>query len=617
MTSVLLGLTLLAASPTQGFALVVTNNRSLSLERPDLHYADDDGVKYAELFDAALGRDRVILLTDLDAPTRALFPGWVARVRAPTRAELTRAVGDLAALLTAVRAAGDAADVYLVFAGHGDIDRGQGFIELADGRLTARELEREVVDRLPARRIHLVLDSCNSWFMLNPRKPGGKRFATPDGAGGLLETHPNVGAVLSTSAEAVTYEWSELQSGIFSYELRSALRGGADADGDGVVSYTEVAAFVDTANATVKNELYRPRVFARGPGGDGSGALLSPSSPGPSLVVAAAGARRLTVRDAQGVRVADAHKDDGTPLVLRLPPSAAEVTEIVRAGERPVAVARALPPRPGETSLDDLAGGSPPVASRGEPPVFASLFERPFGARSVGASPTSRSSGATLVAARRDVDDLRLHLRSVADVHRDSVLATRLWGAMFFAAAAGGASYRSRPDTDAALWGPAALVASLFALGTALDFTVPRITDRLAARLAPRAAGGDVDAPTFVSVQAQFADEARSMRRQRLIAGSIGVGVGVAFSALVLTDNPRGSRVQSGIMLAESVALALGSLVFATVYKTPVERGWALYERTASESARALGGLDEPGVQAAPVVSAVAGSLIAGLGGSF
>ena len=32
------------------FALVVTSNKSQKLSRPDLHYADDDGARYYELF---------------------------------------------------------------------------------------------------------------------------------------------------------------------------------------------------------------------------------------------------------------------------------------------------------------------------------------------------------------------------------------------------------------------------------------------------------------------------------------------------------------------------------------------------------------------------------------
>src|SRR5204863_8540184 len=128
---------------------------------------------------------------------------------------LDRAIDALAATLAKKRAAGEKTEVYVVLAGHGDVDRGQGYIELEDRRLSATELEERVIGRLDADRVHLVLDSCHSYFMPHPRQPGGTRFAASgEGARDLLERHPNVGALISTSAEAVTYEWSEVQSGI-------------------------------------------------------------------------------------------------------------------------------------------------------------------------------------------------------------------------------------------------------------------------------------------------------------------------------------------------------------------------------------------------------------------
>jgi hypothetical protein len=288
-----------AESAKSGYALVVTNNRSLDPSRPDLHFADDDGANYASLFAEVEGADRVVLLTQLDAATAALNPAWTSRARPPVRAELFRAVEELAERLQADRAEGKSTHLWLVFAGHGDIDRGVGFIELEDGRLTAPELDALVVSRLPADRIHLLLDSCNSYFMLHPRRPGGRRWeASADPSKGLLERHPHVGAVLSTSAEAITYEWSELQSGIFSYEIRSGLRGGADADGDGRISYAELAAFVSVANRPILNDLYRPKVFARGPDARGEETFLELGRVGGRrLRVQAEGQRRLTLRN--------------------------------------------------------------------------------------------------------------------------------------------------------------------------------------------------------------------------------------------------------------------------------------------------------------------------------
>ena len=63
-----------AAAPSRVFALVVTNNRSLDGSRPDLQYADDDGVRYRALFRTTAAPEDVVLLTRLDRQSRALYP---------------------------------------------------------------------------------------------------------------------------------------------------------------------------------------------------------------------------------------------------------------------------------------------------------------------------------------------------------------------------------------------------------------------------------------------------------------------------------------------------------------------------------------------------------------
>ena len=44
-----------SALSADGYALVVTNNRSLDPSRPDLQYADDDGAKYAPFIGKFIG----------------------------------------------------------------------------------------------------------------------------------------------------------------------------------------------------------------------------------------------------------------------------------------------------------------------------------------------------------------------------------------------------------------------------------------------------------------------------------------------------------------------------------------------------------------------------------
>lgn len=89
---------------------------------------------------------------------------------------------------------------YFVFAGHGDIANGEGFLELQDGRLTGSELET-LLKSAGADELHVVLDSCNSWFVLSPRKPGGgRRFPTPNEVPLSFSITPTAnGAVLGLS----------------------------------------------------------------------------------------------------------------------------------------------------------------------------------------------------------------------------------------------------------------------------------------------------------------------------------------------------------------------------------------------------------------------------------
>lgn len=293
------------------FALVVTSNRGGALGRPDLQYADDDGARYHELFAAIAPADHVTLLTELDRDTARLFPALVAIAGAPSRGRVAEAARSIAARVRAATRAGDTVDFYFVFAGHGDVEHGRGFLQLADGAFDAADLEA-LVSSIGATRAHIILDSCNSFFVVNPRRPGGRRFATPaDATAGLARRLPGVGVFVSTSAEAEVFEWSALQSGVFSHAVRSGLAGAADADHDGAISYNELRAFVDTATAEIKNSAFRPKVYARGPGDDDHAAILGPSDRGRRLTLGAARPIRLTIRDRDELPWIDLYKEAG------------------------------------------------------------------------------------------------------------------------------------------------------------------------------------------------------------------------------------------------------------------------------------------------------------------
>ncbi|HEY8206214.1 MAG TPA: hypothetical protein VIG99_01945 [Myxococcaceae bacterium] len=581
-------------TPGEGYALVVTNNRSLDPTRPDLQYADDDGAKYAELFSEVYGEDHVVLLSQLDEETAALYPAWAKAAKAPTVAGLDEAVAALQRQLAATEQRGATPELHVVFAGHGDIDHGMGYVELLDGRLTARDLEAKVIQKLPARRLHLILDSCNSYFMLTPRKPGGQRWATAsDESQSLLRRYPHVGAVISTSAEAVTYEWSDLQSGIFSYEVRSGLRGAADADHDGKISYAELAAFIQVTNRPVVNELYRPKVFSAPPLADAGAAILTLQGAARVLTLPAAGQRRLTLRDENGVRVMDLNKEDRTPLTLSLPSRAEEigVYEQVPAPDkgRPTVRYRSID-GPGPVALDDLPAAPSPIAVRGsEAPVFRGLFHEPFGQESFARvqadlqrAPPPLPSGVSL----RDADRLRAHLEAGLDggpgQQAQGVLIAS--GGLLAGGTLWGLSSQSA-NPDARLWGQ---VLGVTGAGSAVVAgVVTAVIPAGQVKLFSDYAGQDLStedarARAVLGAEARFEAQVEGDRQARAVGSWLLIGVGAVQTAAgtyVLATTPQGADSRPAAMASVGAGAfgILEGLVLMRFARSPLERAWDLY----------------------------------------
>ncbi len=378
-----------AAAEPASLVLIVASNRGVRPGRAPLQYADDDGAKYHEVLAAIAGEDRTFLLTDFDRDTARLFPALVEKARSPTRAQVDLVVGKLGRAVAELRRAGRPSRLYFVFAGHGDVDEGRGFLELADGPFTADDLQA-LVRAVGASESHVILDSCNSFFVVNPRKAGGTRLPTPrDAAEAMARRLSDVGVFLSTSAQAEVYEWSELQSGVFSHAVRSGLMGAADADGDGRVGYDELAAFVDTAVAAIRNPGFRPRVFARGPNGEDGRPILDLPAGRTAVLVDEPGPARLAVRDLDGLRWLDVHAEGRAPLRLWLPRSLRERAEVNRLslGRQGVHLDASLHLPPGEEPLrlQELPRAEATVAMRGAGDIFQALFARPFGPEALAA----------------------------------------------------------------------------------------------------------------------------------------------------------------------------------------------------------------------------------------
>jgi hypothetical protein len=304
----------LAAPPPARFAIILGVNDSVDKDAAALRYADDDAAAYLQLF-RTLGA-RTYLLTRFDDSTRRLQSQAVAEAQEPRRDDLRKVVAAAAADVASARARHVPTVLYFVYAGHGRVDRGRGYLALEDARLYGADIERMIVDRVGADQTHIVVDACYSVFLAFSRGPGGaRRDLSGFSSLGGLASRPTVGLLLSTSSARESHEWSEFQAGVFSHEVRSGLLGAADANRDGQVTYREIAAFVERANAAIPNDKFRPDVYAKEP------------AAGPTLVdLRPALDRRLEldgehpghymVEDARGVRVADFHNAPGQPLHL-------------------------------------------------------------------------------------------------------------------------------------------------------------------------------------------------------------------------------------------------------------------------------------------------------------
>ncbi len=377
----LLALAVAAPAPLRSYAVVVGNNRGLDPANAPLRYADDDAVRYAELL--APGVAGLRLLTVLDRDTQAQHPDLALQAVPPTRAALLQALSEIDRALAEDAAQGRRTQLFFVFVGHGGIGPGgEGYVSLLDSRFTRADLFREVVARSPATFNHLVVDACDSYYLVSSRGSGAADERGPDRSEALrrylsdeeLDAHPNTGAIVSTSGDRESHEWSVYQGGIFTHALVSALLGAGDVNGDGIVDYSEVAAFLQAASAAVADPAARLEVFVRPP----SQALSIPlwrlaffprfARLGPD----AEGPFHLEAPD--GSRAADFDKPRGSTLVLGLSE---------RRGRYRLAQADREADLPeGPLVADPGQWRDAPVAARADlaGPLERGLFRVPFGA---------------------------------------------------------------------------------------------------------------------------------------------------------------------------------------------------------------------------------------------
>lgn len=373
-----------ARAEVRRFAVIVAENRPLPGAEglATLRYADDDGARYWSLL-RAVGAE-VALLAVLDEETQRRRPDAAAAARPPTRAALARTLDEVNRRMAAARAAGHQVDFYFVFAGHGEVGpNGEGRVHLRDGFLTRGELIRDVVAASRADFNHLIIDACHASAMVFRR--GGDDGYRPDDYRETiarylheedLDAHPDTGVLLAATASHEAHEWEVFGAGVFSHEVRSGLAGAADTNGDGLIEYAELSAFVAAANLAVEAPEARPQVVARPPLLNRHRPLIDIADGPRHFLQLPAGFRgRAWLENDRGERYADFHASGEAPVVLALAPAPHYYLR------RPGGEARVPLPGPGTVDGARLEWRDPALGARGalDDAFRRQLYEVPFG----------------------------------------------------------------------------------------------------------------------------------------------------------------------------------------------------------------------------------------------
>lgn len=362
----------LEAQTVERFALVIGSNATSSASQAPLRFADDDAARMAEVL--AQAGVEVELLTRFDTESQARFPRLVPTAHPAELDEVRAALERLDARVKAAHAAGRRADLIVYYSGHGDVGPdGQGFLTLEGGKLTRRFLFDRIVGRSKADRKHLIVDACRSEELVAPRGQGWK----PDRAASTygkdvaeylqrteLSGHPDTGVLIAASADQQTHEWERYQGGVFTHQVISGLRGAADLNGDGRVEYSELGAFVSSANSAVLDPRARLGVFVHAPETDQRAALLEHRDIAGqrTLLLVGQDARHYALEDARGVRLADLRRSGPNPTYVRLPDRG---PVFVFRSPDPVDDASVADPRREEARIEDGRAG----------PIFAARLE--------------------------------------------------------------------------------------------------------------------------------------------------------------------------------------------------------------------------------------------------
>jgi hypothetical protein len=333
-----------ARAETRRYVMIVAHNRSLDPGVAPLRYADDDGARYFELF--KLITDRVALFSVLDDDTAALFPAAARATRPPEADAIYGTLRSWNEEMAADARAGRSTELIFIYAGHGDVDAsGEGYVNLLRSKLRRRDLYQKILAPSKASYVHLIIDACKSYFLVKRRGPWKDDRASESHDDEVraflsredLSTYPRVGVILATSGDQATHEWSRFRGGILSYELRSALVGPADINGDGRIEYSELHAFIAAANSRLRHAEARLNIFVRPPQSNRHQPLVDLRTVHGSRARLLRFDARLSghyyLEDDRGVRYLDLHKAPGVRFDLAVERDRTYYVHTTRSGE--------------------------------------------------------------------------------------------------------------------------------------------------------------------------------------------------------------------------------------------------------------------------------------------
>jgi hypothetical protein len=305
-------------------AIVIGVNTPRTPALPTLRFADDDAVRYLQLLETLGIRTR--LLTIMDVPTARRHGAQATRASAPTLTSLDAALAEANAAFVKAKAAGRRTDLLFIYAGHGESGSdGQGRLHLQDGYLERTDL----LGRLRASKAdfnHVIIDACHASSMVFGRgapsgysdkefDPAIERYLAKED----IRSLPNTGVILASSKSEETHEWSTIEAGVFSHEVRSALAGAADINADGLLEYSELGAYIAAANVAIEIPAARPSVVIQPPALDRNRPIVDIVSPNAAYLELPAGwSKHVWLEDSAGTRHVELHPDGRAPIVLAL-----------------------------------------------------------------------------------------------------------------------------------------------------------------------------------------------------------------------------------------------------------------------------------------------------------